>query len=154
MNTALIILFVIVGIVLLLLEIFFLPGITISGIAGTLFFAAAIWLTFSTYGSVVGFYTLAGVVVLFIASIVIFIKAGVLDRISLKTEIQSKVETNITQIRVGQSGIALSRLAPMGKAEIEGITVEVKSISGFVNENTDIEVISTENNEILVKTKN
>jgi membrane-bound ClpP family serine protease len=151
MNTALIVLFIIVGIALLLLEIFFLPGLTIGGIAGALFIGAAVWITFATYGSATGFYTIFGIVVLFVLSLWIFIKAGVLERAALKTEVGSTVETEVTKIKVGQKGIALSRLAPIGNAEIDSITVEVKSIDGFIDQNSKIEVISTEQGEVSVK---
>ncbi|MDR3327876.1 MAG: hypothetical protein LBT04_07140 [Prevotellaceae bacterium] len=154
MNTALIVLFVTVGIMLLLLEIFFLPGLTISGIAGALFIGAAVWITFATYGSTTGLYTTFGIVVLFVLSLWIFIKAGVLEKAALKTEINSTVETEITKIKAGQTGIALSRLAPIGNAEIEGITIEVKSIDGFIDQNSEIEVISAEQGEVLVKLMN
>ena len=151
MILALIITLIVLGIAFLLLEIFFLPGITIAGIAGGLCLAAAAWLSFSYYGATVGWYTVVAVVVIFSISVYLFIKTGVMDKISLRAEIKSTVEGNDTNIKVGDRGVSLSRLAPIGNAEINGKITEVKSIRGFVDADTDIEVIAADKQEILVR---
>lgn len=151
MILALIITLIVLGIAFLLLEIFFLPGITIAGIAGGLCLAAAAWLSFSYYGVTVGWYTVVAVVVIFSISVYLFIKTGVMDKISLQAEIKSTVEGKDTNIKVGDRGVSLSRLAPIGNAEINGKITEVKSIRGFVDADTDIEVIAADKQEILVR---
>ena len=154
MNTALIIIFIILGIALLILEIFFLPGTSIAGIAGGAFLIVAVWVAFSAFGAKVGWYSVAGIIVVFGLSLYIFLKAGVMDKISLKTEIDGKVEAKDEIIKAGDRGIASSRLAPIGNAEIDGFVVEVKSITGFVDAGAEIEVISVNKQEILVKSIN
>ena len=149
MILALIITLVVLGIAFLLLEIFFLPGITIAGIAGGLCLAAAAWLSY--YGATVGWYTVVAVVVIFSISVYLFIKTGVMDKISLQAEIKSTVEGKDTNIKVGDRGVSLSRLAPIGNAEINGKITEVKSIRGFVDADTEIEVIAADKQEILVR---
>ena len=151
MILALIITLIVLGIAFLLLEIFFLPGITIAGIAGGLCLAAAAWLSLSYYGATVGWYTVVAVVVIFSISVYLFIKTGVMDKISLQAEIKSTVEGKDTNIKVGDRGVSLSRLAPIGNAEINGNITEVKSIRGFVDADTDIEVIAADKQEILVR---
>lgn len=151
MILALIITLIVFGIAFLLLEIFFLPGITIAGIAGGLCLAAAAWFSFSYYGATVGWYTVVAVVVIFSISVYLFIKTGVMDKISLRAEIKSTVEGKDTNIKVGDRGVSLSRLAPIGNAEINGKITEVKSIRGFVDADTDIEVIAADKQEILVR---
>ena len=151
MILALIITLIVLGIAFLLLEIFFLPGITIAGIAGGLCLAAAAWLSVSYYGATVGWYTVVAIVVIFSISVYLFIKTGVMDKISLRAEIKSTVEGKDTNIKVGDRGVSLSRLAPIGNAEINGKITEVKSIRGFVDADTDIEVIAADKQEILVR---
>lgn len=75
-----------------------------------------------------------------------------MDRVSLKTEIDSKVEAKNEMVKVGDTGVATSRLAPIGNAEINGFVVEVKSITGFVDVGTRIEIISADRQEVLVRT--
>lgn len=151
MTIALIIIFALLGIALIILEIFFLPGTTIAGIVGGLFILASIWVSFSSFGSHIGWYTTAGTAIMLTLSIVLFIKLGVMDKISLKIEIDSKVEAKDKVVKVGDRGVASSRLAPIGNAEINGFVVEVKSITGFIDVATHIEVISADKQEILVR---
>jgi len=92
MNIALIILFVILGVALLLLEIFFLPGITIGGIAGTGFMIAAIWVVFANFGNTIGWLTLILAFAILATFVGLFIKGKFWKRISLNSEITSKVE--------------------------------------------------------------
>lgn len=152
MTVALIITFALLGIALLVLEIFFLPGTTIAGIAGGLFILASIWVAFASFGSHIGWYTIAGIAIVLTLSIVLFIKLGVMDRVSLKAEIDSKVEAKNDMVKAGDIGVAISRLAPIGNAEINGVVVEVKSINGFVDVGTQIEIISADSQEILIRT--
>jgi len=56
-------------------------------------------------------------------------------------------------VQVGETGIAISRLAPIGNANFSGNVVEVKSLSGFIDVGSEIEAISVSENEILVKIK-
>ncbi len=152
MTVALIITFALLGIALLILEIFFLPGTTIAGIAGGLFILASVWVAFASFESHIGWYTIAGIAIVLTLSIVMFIKLGVMDRVSLKAEIDSKVEAKNEMVKVGDTGVATSRLAPIGNAEINGFIVEVKSITGFVDVGTRIEIISADRQEVLVRT--
>ena len=50
-------------------------------------------------------------------------------------------------------GRALTRLALIGNAEIDGKNVEVKSAGGFIDEGTPIRVISVQDALILVSPK-
>lgn len=151
MTTALIIIFIALGIIFLLLEIFFLPGTTIAGIFGGLCLSIAIWIAFTYVGTVAGWYTVIGSAFVFAISVYLFIKVGVMDKVSLKAEIRSTVEGKDTSIKAGDTGKSLSRLAPMGNAQINGKITEVKSLKGFIDADVDIEVISADKQEVLVR---
>jgi len=152
MNIALIILFVVLGVALLLLEIFFLPGITIGGIAGGGFMIAAIWLAFAQ-STTIGWLTLIVSFALLATFIALFIKGKFWKRISLSTEIDSKVEHQNLVVQVGEKGVAISRLAPIGNANFSGNVLEVKSLSGFIDVGSEVEAVEVTENEILVKLK-
>lgn len=151
MPIALIITFAILGIALIVLEIFFLPGTTIAGVAGGLFLVASVWVAFASFGSDIGWYTIGAIALMLTVSIYLFVKLGVMDKVSLKTEIDSKLDAKNQFVQVGDRGTASSRLAPMGNADINGQMVEVKSINGFIDVDADIEVVSADKQEILVK---
>ena len=75
--------------------------------------------------------------------------------IALKKKISSTVkEDEITKFAVGDKGVARTRLALIGEAEINGLIVEVKSESGLVDEGASIEVVRISGDTIFVKTKN
>ncbi len=63
------------------------------------------------------------------------------------------MDTDITedQIKVGDQGKAMTRLAPMGKIEVNGIIREAKSLDGYVDEHTAIEVVVVKGTRISVK---
>lgn len=152
MYLAIIVVFAAIGISLILAEIFLLPGTTLVGIIGVAFMAAASWVAFSQFGTRAGWITTFIMLALLIPAIYAFIKVGVMDKTSLKAEIDGTVEAKENFASVGQRGVATSRLAPIGNANFDGKTVEVKSVEGMVDAGTAIEVISVDKQEILVRT--
>ena len=68
--------------------------------------------------------------------------------------ITSKVDrTAEEKIKVGDTGIAITRLALIGNADIEGHIVEVKSMDGFLNEKTPVVVSRIADGIIMVEKK-
>lgn len=146
---------ILLGIVFLLAEIFLLPGITISGIAGFIFLVGGITYAYMYMGVVAGNLALLISVFLLLGSILYFIKSKSLRRISLTTNIDAKVDTSdLKKISVGDVGITQSRLNPIGKVFINNLTVEAKSIDGeMIDEDTEVIVNKVEWINILVSKK-
>jgi membrane-bound ClpP family serine protease len=142
----------ILGIILLLIEIFIIPGITIAAIGGVLLTAGGIFLSYKKYGTEVGNQTVLITAVAFILSLIFMFKSKSLKKIALNSEIDSKVNVlNEELVHVGDTGITVSRLAPMGKVSINGHVYEAKSTGHYINENTEIEVIKLNESNIIVK---
>jgi membrane-bound ClpP family serine protease len=55
------------------------------------------------------------------------------------------------QMKAGDSGETITRLAPMGKIKVNDIVREAKSIDGYIDEHSPIEVVSVEGTSIKVK---
>lgn len=73
---------------------------------------------------------------------------------SLETKLQGKVNTfEHAELNVGDTGKTVSRLAPSGKALINGHYVEVHTQGEFINENTDIIINKRTIDKIFVTTK-
>ncbi|MDR0830996.1 MAG: nodulation efficiency protein D (NfeD) [Prevotellaceae bacterium] len=151
MNIAFIIILVIFGVALLFLEIFFLPGITIAAVAGISCLVAAIIVAFINYGTVAGWTTLLISIALLAIFIIIFIKGKFWKKVSLNATISSKVEYKNLSINVGEKGVCVSRLAPMGNVDFSGNIIEVKSLSGFIDVGKEVEAVVINENEVLVK---
>jgi membrane-bound ClpP family serine protease len=139
-NIIIVTLVILLGIIFLLAEIFLLPGITISGIAGFIFLIGGIAYAYMYMGTMAGNMTLIISAFLIMGSFLYFIKSKSLRRISLTTNIDSKVDmSDLQKIKVGDVGITQSRLNPMGKVFINDLTVEAKSIDGqMIDEDTEV----------------
>ena len=146
---------ILLGIIFLLAEIFLLPGITISGIAGFIFLVGGIAYAYMYMGTMAGNMTLIISAFLIMGSFLYFIKSKSLRRISLTTNIDAKVDTSdLKKINVGDVGITQSRLNPMGKVFINDLTVEAKSIDGqMIDEETEVVVNKVDWANILVTRK-
>lgn len=147
---AIIIGLMVLGIIFVLLELFFLPGVSVASIIGLACFGGAVGVAYEHYGAMAGTITLAVTLVFCALAVWIFFRSKALDKMALHREIDSKLET--TQgIQVGDRGLCLSRLAPMGKALINGQSYEVKSEGEMIDENTWVEVIAADKYQIIVK---
>ena len=154
-NLIIVTLVVLLGIIFLLAEIFLLPGITISGIAGFIFLVGGIAYAYMYIGTMAGNLTLIISALLIMGSFIYFIKSKSLRRISLKTNIDSKVDnSDLKKINIGDEGITQSRLNPIGKVFINDLTVEAKSIDGqMIDEDTVVVVNKVDWSNILVSKK-
>ena len=151
MNTIIIIAFLLVGVLLMLIEIFLFPGISIAGIAGGLALIGGIVYAFSV-NTAYGFYAILFSVMALGLAIYYFMKSKTLEKVSLHSEIDSKVETfDADKISVGDRGIAVSRLAPMGKVMVNNQIIEAKSLFEFINEKEEVEVTAVNLTNIEVK---
>jgi len=115
------------GLVLIVVEIIFVPGTTLVGVLGFLALLAGIGLSFHYFGSETGWITTGGTAV--ISGLVLFysFKSNVWGRFALKSAMQGKVnEGELETLEVGLEGIALSALRPIGKGEFSGKAFEVK----------------------------
>lgn len=71
---------------------------------------------------------------------------------SLNTEVSGTVDVpKDTQVSVGQRGVTVSRLAPIGTARFGDKTLEVKSLDGLIDPNTEVEVVEVNGETISVR---
>ena len=149
MNTTLLIIVLILGVVLLALEIVALPG----GIAGTFgvgLIIFGVWQTYALFGSTVGTVVLLCAIALCVLMLIWFMKTKTWKRFSLNEESDSKVNQLEPTVKVGTLGVTISRLAPTGKALIDGETMEVHAVNKFIDPDRPIEVVSIEGYRIDV----
>ncbi len=155
MNLLIILFLIFLGIVLLLIEFTILPGITIAGVGGLLLFGYSIYLAFVSYGNLVGFLTLA--FVLLFSPILIFrlFKGKSGKRLVLKTVLKGFTnEINQEKVKVGDVGVTIGRLAPMGKIKVNDEVVEVRSTGNFVDPGEKVRIIQIDKSLITVEPLN
>ena len=140
------------GLIMIVVEIIFVPGTTFVGIIGLISTIIGVYFSFVFFGSSVGFGFLAFSIVLFGVALYFGFRGKTWDRFSLKHSIRSKVNEGLTSnLQIAQRGVALSSLRPIGKAEFEGRTYEVKSHGDYIDTGTAIEIIKIEQNNIYVQ---
>ena len=140
------------AIILLIAEVFFIPGITLAGIAGALCAGGGIWYAYSL-DMTIGHITVLSSIIGFVAVFWFFVRSRSFKIMELNADISSKVTSNLEQgISVGDKGVTVSRLASVGKARFNRTIVEVKAENGWIDENTPVLVTRIEDNYIWVIT--
>lgn len=149
MNTTLLIIVLLLGVLLLTLEIVALPG-GIAGAFGILLISFGVWQTYSVFGSTTGTIVLLCSIALTVLLLILFIKKKTWSRFSLNEESDSKVNQLEPTVKVGAKGTTISRLAPTGKALIDGEQMEVHAVNKFIDPDKKIEVVGIDGYRIDV----
>ncbi|MFZ5941583.1 MAG: NfeD family protein [Bacteroidota bacterium] len=151
-----IIILILLGILLFIIEFFLIPGVTIAGIGGFILTVFGVYKAFADFGPNTGILVLAITLVISVIVIIFALRARTWKRLMLNTDIHSKVDENLTeeQVKPGDTGITITRLAPMGKVEVNGVVTEGKSVEGYISEHVKIEVLEIEGSRLIVKPVN
>lgn len=147
-----VILLILIGIAMLVIEILVIPGAGVAGIIGFGLMVAGIWLAYTRIGITEGNIILITTLAVNIIGITLTLRSKTWKKVMLNTEITAKVNTNeIENLKVGDKGVAISRCAPMGKAMFDDKYVEVSSLSEFIDQESEIEIIKISGNKIFIK---
>ena len=149
MNTTLLIIVLLLGVILLTLEIVALPG-GVAGIFGTVMIAYGVWQTYALFGDRTGTIVLLCAIALIVLLLTIMMKRKTWKRFSLDEESDSRVNQLESTVKVGATGTSISRLAPTGKALIAGEQMEVHAVNKFIDPDRKIEVVAIEGYRIDV----
>lgn len=137
-----IILLLFVGIVLLVVEIIFVPGTTVLGLIGAALMVFGIISGYSTYGPQTGTIILVLTLVVAGVSTILGFKSSVWKKFALKNTNTSKVnEDRKIEHLLGAEGVALSALRPYGKAEFYDEMYEVKTMGNYVESGTKVKIL-------------
>lgn len=148
-----IILFIVLGVILMLLEILVIPGTTIAGVGSVILLGLGIFFSYRNYSTEVGNYVLGGTLLFLIASLVISLRARTWKRFMLNSSIDSQVNTIETDIKIGDTGITVARLNPMGKVMVGDEYYEARAINEIIDPNTEIIITKIIGNTLVVKSK-
>jgi membrane-bound ClpP family serine protease len=148
-----VIVLIVLGILLFVIEFLLVPGVTVAGIGGLVLTVLGVYKAFDDFGSTVGIWVLIGTLMLSVFVIAMSLRARTWSPLMLNTNVKGTVDHDITeeQIKAGDRGTTLTRLAPMGKIKVNGIVREAKSLEGYIDEHSNIEVVVIEGTRISVK---
>ncbi len=150
--TWLIVLLLIVGALLLVAELVLLPGVTVAAIGSVACYGGAAWVAYDGHGIGGLLWTLGAVIVLSIIAIWFSLRAKTWRKLALAEKIESRSQdAPENAIKVGERGVSVGRLAPMGMVEIGGRTWEAKTTGTFIDPHTEVEVVGFENFNVVVR---
>lgn len=139
------------GVILLVLDIAFIPGMFV-GILGGILIVAGVFTAYSTISTTAGHTTLAGSIIFMGLLLYYFIKTDVWSKFALNDTIASKVNEHIFETPlIGTFGKAISDLRPGGKAEFGDKIFEVQTLGQFCKAGSQIKIIYIQNQKITVE---
>lgn len=143
---------IVLGILLFIAELVLLPGLTIAAIGSFCCLVVAVAWAFTSEGLAIGFIVLVIVLVILTILTLIFLRSKTWHRVSLTAKLEEAVDESIdTRVSIGDRGVAMTRLAPMGKVLVEGKIFEAKSMGDYIDQQSRIEIIGFENSNVVVK---
>lgn len=148
---ALIITLILVGLLLIAAEILLVPGVGVAGILGLMAMGGSCYYAFYEFDNTVGAIVTA-VNALLIAALTFYVlRANTWKRMSLETSIDTKALDDDSQyVSLGEVGVAISRMAPMGTVRFGDKTFEAKTLEGIVDPGTQVHVVLIEDGKVYV----
>ena len=147
----LIITLILLGLVLIFAEILLIPGIGVAGILGLLSIGGSCFYAFHQMGTTVGVIVTVADAALLVALTIWVLRAKTWKKLTLETTVDGKAVDADEEILVGERGVTVTRLAPMGMVRFGGESVEVKALEGMIDPGVDVEVVMIEDKKIYVQ---
>lgn len=146
----------IIGVILLLIEIFLIPGFGLTGISGIILIFISIFFTLG--GGTKALYSIGVVaailLILFIILLVLFPKLPIWNKLGLKESLKTeKGYTTFTPLEelIGKEGKVITTLRPSGTIEIDGKRYDAISLGEFIEKDSRVKVVKIEGNKIIVE---
>lgn len=159
------------GIFLLALEIFVIPGFGVAGIGGILLILTGLTLSliqndgfnFDLSGSevvarailtVLLSLTLGGIVAFFVGKR--FLEGNLFNKLVLNAVLQDSNEEGQPSAKetlkqlVGQTGVAYTILRPSGKVELDGEIYDATALTGYIEKGEEVKVVKYEATQLFV----
>ena len=152
MSLTAITLLILTGLILLLLEILFVPGMVLGFISVILMIIGIIF-SFKDYGTTTGLAVMAATGIASAAAVYWAFHSSLWKKLQVQSSIDGKANIISEEIKIGDPGRTISRLNPTGKAFIKDQQVEVQALEGFIDQEKEITVAKLRQNKIFVKLK-
>lgn len=148
----LIITLILLGLLLIFAEILIIPGVGVAGILGLLMMGGSCAYAFWEFGVITGAIVIGVNALMLVVFTVWILRAKTWKKLTLDTNINSKTNVLERELNVGDEGATVTRLAPMGTAVFNGVSVEVTALTGIIDSGTHVRIVSIDGNKIFVDT--
>jgi membrane-bound serine protease (ClpP class) len=146
---------IVIGFILILIEIFLVPGFNIFGVFGFIMVALGIIFAYTKLSLATANFIMVLSLISALILVRVVVKSKTWRRIVLNDQ-QEKARgfhasaENLTKL-IGKRGMAYTPLRPAGIALIEDQKVDVMTEGGFIERNRAIEVVLVEGNRVVVR---
>jgi membrane-bound ClpP family serine protease len=138
------------GLILIVVEVIFIPGTTLVGILGLLSSMYGIYLGYDYFNATTGSVILAGDFVAIGVAFYLGLRSGFWERLSLKQVISSRVNDDEEPLIIGDIGKTVSSLKPFGKTSFNGQIREVQALDAYIEAGEQVKIISITGKKIYV----
>lgn len=140
------------GLGLIIVEVIFVPGTTIVGIAGLIIGGYGVYLSYTSFGTTTGHIVLSVSLLSSLIGLVLALKSKSWERFSLKESNNGRVNDDFKyQWEVGAEGETVSSVRPVGKAIFTDKIVEVRSNGAYIKEHEKVKIIRIDQNKIYIE---
>ncbi len=147
---------ILLGLVLLGVEIYLLPGLNVFGVGGVLCVGVGVVYSFVTLGSLGGIVVL-GVALLIGGGLIVFLwQSGAWDRLILsdalsRDRLADEAENDSRSQWLGKMGTAVTPLRPTGVVEVDGERLEVLTEGAFISSGSRVKVVAMDRRRYFVR---
>jgi membrane-bound serine protease (ClpP class) len=154
-----------VGVILLIVEIFVIPGFGMAGVFGVLLIVTSLFLGLISDFPIIDFAIVKNALIQFtgalVASLILFYiltrtlpKTNMWNRLILTTNINEKsgytTTKSITRLK-GKTGVALTDLRPSGAAIINNKRIDVVTYGEYIPKGIQVIVVAEEGSKVIVE---
>lgn len=147
---------ILVGLGLIAVEVYLVPGFNVVGIFGFIVILFAIGYTFTESGLLGGIYVIVGTAIAGGGLFYWMWTSGAWDRFILGTTITGERpgedrETERRAKYLGKTGVAVTPLRPTGVARIDGERIEVATEGDFIAAGSNVRVVAMDRRRFFVR---
>lgn len=143
---------ILIGLLMMIMEVLVIPGSGFAGLIGLVLMAAGVWLAYSKEGIMAGHITLASTLAINLLGLIIILRSKTWKKASLKAVNTGRVnQIDKKNLKIGEKGVTISTCAPMGKAKFKTAYYEVSTLSDFIDQEENVEIIRISGNKIFIK---
>lgn len=141
-----------IGVALIIVEIIFIPGTTVVGILGCVFSVTGVVVSYQHFGTTTGHYILGGMLVTTAISVYLSFRSGAWNRFALHSKMEGRVNEGMLDfLKIGDEGVAVSALRPVGKANFQEKVVEVKTSGTYLDQGNKVRIVNIQQTQITVE---
>lgn len=147
---------ILVGLGLIAVEVYVMPGVNVVGVAGAAAVLGGVIYAFIEAGGVGGLVATVGALSLGGAMFYVMWRSGAWDRFVLATDLRPDADEAAREAEarsryLGRSGVAVTPLRPSGIVEIDGDRVEVQTEGEFIAAGSEVKVVAMDRRRYFVR---